>query len=157
MQRGTWALGGLVAAAVALAACGDRGTELETRPSAAATPPPAATEILLEITVTDDTVRLPPGPDTEIWIRGSGSWFPDLRFGGDLKGFARFPVGEEHAFFIYPDGRDGREIRVPFQMTAGMISGSVRDRTHVEIYDDRVVVLGTAIPDFEQTFPRRGP
>lgn len=121
-------------------------------PSARVATPEAATRVLLDVAVSDLTERR--SPDVEIWVRGHGSWYPDLEFGGDVTHLGSFPVGEPDEFFVYPDGRDGKEVGVPFEMKADMISGSDRDRTHVEIHDKSVVVWGTAIRDFEITKKR---
>ncbi len=104
------------------------------------------------MTVTDDTEQRP--PEVEIWVRGQGSWYPDLTFGGDVRELGEYPVGEAGEFFVYPDGRDGAEVRVEFVMTPEMISGSDRAMTRVEVYDDEVLVWGEAIPGFEQRFDR---
>lgn len=106
---------------------------------------PAEETKLLEVAVTDYTEQNPPGDRLEIWVRGHGSWFPDVEFGGDgPQAMGEFPVGELQTddFYIYPDGRGGAEILVEFEMTEDMISGSDRDRTHVEIYDSYVEVWG---------------
>ena len=114
----------------------------------------ASNSIVLDIAVFDDTVRRPPGDRFEIWARGHGSWFPDVRFGGDVAVLGTFPVGQDATFAVYPDGSDGREILIPFRMTADMISGSDRDRIQMEITDRDVVVRGTAIPERELRFAR---
>lgn len=121
-------------------------------------------EIELRIAIFDDSAERPlisglgtsanSGSRAELWVRGYGSWFPDLEFGGDGNTLGSFPIGEEHEFFVYPDGRDGREIRVVFRMTADMISGSDRDMIQIGISDTTVTVSGTAIRDFEQQFER---
>lgn len=106
---------------------------------------PAEETKLLEVAVMDYTEQNPPGDRLEIWVRGHGSWYPDVEFGGDgPQAMGEFPVADLQTddFYIYPDGQDGTEILVEFQMTEDMISGSDRDRTHVEIYDGRVEVWG---------------
>lgn len=121
-----------------------------------ATPIPAAGDVTLEIAVWDDTSTNPPAADAEIWVRGEGSWFPDLTFGGDSRDLGDYPLGEPGEFFIYPDGRSGVEIRVEFVMTEEMlpISGSTQAQTTVEIHDAEVVVIGMAIPGTEATYDR---
>ena len=130
-------------------------------PTASPTPdsgngqPGDAQEIDLRVSVFDDSVDRPL-ENFEVWVRGYGSWYPDLTFGGDVNTLGAFPVGElqEQNFFIYPDGRDGTEIRVEFEMTADMISGSVRDTVIVDVSDTTVTVTGTAIPGITQEFER---
>ncbi len=103
----------------------------------------------------DDTVERP-AENIEVWVRGYGSWYPDITFGSDVNTLGAFPVGElrDQDFFIYPDGRDGTEIRVEFEMTADMISGSDMSMTTVAVSDTTVTVTGQAIPDFELVFER---
>ena len=130
-------------------------------PTASPTPdsgngqPGDAQEIDLRVSVFDDSVDRPL-ENFEVWVRGYGLWYPDLSFGGDVNTLGAFPVGElqEQNFFIYPDGRDGTEIRVEFEMTADMISGSVRDTVIVDVSDTTVTVTGTAIPGITQEFER---
>lgn len=116
--------------------------------------PSASGPVVLDVAVWDDTNTNPPDGRMEIWVRGHGSWFPDQTFGGDSNLLGEFPIGEPGEFYIYPDGRDGVEIRVPFRMTAEMISGSDRDRTQVSIEDSTVTVFGTAIEGLELVFDR---
>ena len=92
------------------------------------------TMIDLRIGVYDDTEKRPlqsgilangkQDNRIEFWVRGLGSWYPDLHSGGDVNTLGSFPVGEQQELFIYPDGRDGKEIRVLFRMTKEMNSGS---------------------------------
>ena len=124
----------------------------------------AAQEIDLRVTVHDDTVdrslqfgQLGVGEADnriELWVRGFGSWYPDVGFGSDVNTLGSFPVGEEDELFIYPDGRDGSEIRLVFRMTGDMISGSDRDTRIVEVSDTIVTVTWTALPDITQEFER---
>lgn len=131
-------------------------TPRATRTARPATPRPATGEVTLDIAVWDDTAANPPPADAEIWVRGEGSWFPDLSFGGDSRALGEYSVGEPGEFYIYPDGRGGSELRVEFVMTPDMvpISGSAQAQTTVEIHDSEVVVIGMAIPDIEATFTR---
>ncbi len=112
-------------------------------------------EIDLEVALWDDSIERP-AENIEVWVRGYGSWYPDLSFGIDVNTLGAFPVGElqEQDFFIYPDGRDGTEIRVEFQMTADMISGSDMSMTTVVVSDTTVTVIGQAIPGITQEFER---
>lgn len=112
---------------------------------------------LLEVAVMDWTENNPPAERAEIWVRGHGSWFLDLEFEGDgPKALGEFPVGELRTddFYVYPDGRNGAEINVGFEMTEDMISGSTQARTFVRIYDDHVQIVGTAIPSGEYIHTR---
>ncbi len=123
-------------------------TSTPEMPSAAPVAPRPETRAL-RVAVTDDT----DGPlgglgKVEVWVRGHGSWYPDLRFGGDVRTFDGFTLGKHDGdFFVYPDGRDGAEVRVLLDVPADMISGSVRDMVMVEIHRRKVVVIGVPIPD----------
>lgn len=121
-------------------------------PTVAPAPRPPA-QVLLDIVVWDDTKTRPLGK-TEVWVRGQGSWFPQLRYGGDGKALGEYPVGQRNRFFLYPDGRGGREIRVVFRMRSAMISGSDQAQTVVSISDRQVEVTGQAIPGRTKVFPR---
>ena len=113
-----------------------------------------ASGVVLDIFVSDWTESVPPGDRFEIWVEGSGSWFPDLERRIDSRYFSAYPVGQPGEFFVYPDGRDGTELRVEFVMTSDMISGSYRATTYVQVWDGHVLVWGEAIPDFERQFDR---
>lgn len=108
---------------------------------------------VLEIAVWDDTVNNSTGA-TEVWVDGYGSWFPDLTYGADSRELGEFQVGVEADFLVYPDGRGGTEIRVPFLMTEEIISGSDRDMISVSIEDEKVGVFGTPIAGLEIEFTR---
>lgn len=122
-------------------------------------PEPEDAQIELRINVSDETSAWESGtsglPDLEVWVRGTGSWFPDTSFGGDtLEDAGPFPVGEETEFAIYPDGRDGTEIMVEVLVDEDMIAGSPRDAIDITIDDTTVNVFGTPIPGFEVEFER---
>ena len=160
MNKPRWA--GVVVA-VCLMMAGGCGTVPSVPPTSTpkspeAVPSPARKETrALRVSVMDETS----GPlgkldKVEIWVRNHGSWRSDLRHGGDVRTLGEFEVGKtyEADFYIYPDGRDGAEIRVPFRMTADMISGSDRDTVLVDILDHSVRVTGTAVIGVSQEFPR---
>ena len=141
-----WGLLGMGAGALALitlvAVLAQPGAEdIPPAEPRATTSVPVATRTLA-VAVFDDTTDRPLTPDVELWVRGRGSWFPDLVGGGDRAELGAFPVGTPETLFVYPDGRDGAEIAVPFRMTAAMVSGSVRDQVTVTIADTTVTVAG---------------
>lgn len=144
----------LVAVAVVAVACSDGGGAGSGVGSTS-----AGDAVALEVVVWDDTEsRLPAsgqGDDhVEVWVVGHGSWFPDLGQGPDSENLGNFAIGEENEFFIYPDGRNGTEIRVPFKMHEEMTSGSVRDQASVVISDDAVTVTFTALEGTEKVYDR---
>lgn len=89
----------------------------------------------------------------EVWLRGVGSWFPDIKFGGDARTFEGRRVGTTDELFWYPLGRDEPEIKVEVSITENLCSqGCVRDMVHLEIWNDRFEVWGT--PAVDKKIPR---
>ena len=71
---------------------------------------------------------------------------PELRFGGTFKDLGTGPSGTEQTFIIYPDSRDGKELKVPYMMTDEMNpNGSPRDMISVDISDTKITVHGLPI------------
>ena len=101
-------------------------------------------EISFKLMVWDDTEQKN-AKDLEIWVKGLGSWYPNLEYGGDSNVIGPFPVEEIQKIFIYPDGRNGKEIMVEFIPKKEMISQSDRDAIIIEISDEKVIVSGIAI------------
>lgn len=102
----------------------------------------------VKINVNDDTDNNPVHSRAEIWIRGHGSWFlaPELKYGGTTKTFSGFKLDEKHEMFIYPDSRDGKEMKISFMLTKEMNpQGSVRDALIIDIDDESVTVKGLPI------------
>ncbi len=102
----------------------------------------------VRIRVCDDTHQNPLPEDAEIWFPDRGSWWikRSTRGGSAVKNFGRREVWRKYAFHIYPDGRGGREIEVPFMMTKNMKPrGSDRDVIRIVISDDEVVASGSPI------------
>ena len=102
----------------------------------------------VKINVNDDTDKNPVHSRAEIWIRGHGSWFlaPKLKYGGTTKTFSGFKLGEKHEMFIYPDSRNGKEMKISFMLTKEMNpQGSARDALTIDIGDESVSVHGLPI------------
>lgn len=117
-------------------------------------------EVTLRLSVMDETEDNPPDERAEVWIRGTGSWYPSVEFGGetleDAGPFERYSEGE---IYIYPDERDGGvEILATVYFDEDFISNSPRDSVRIEIHDDRVVVVGTPVEaqhgEYEREFDR---
>lgn len=137
---------------------GDGSTPAQVAPEPGPETEPRA-EKVLRVSVTDDTSAWEPGssglPNIEVWIRGTGSWFPDTSFGSDvLEDAGPFPVGEPTEFFIYPEGRDGPELAAQVVVDEDVTAGSVRDMITITVDDTAVTVAGTPIPGFEMEFAR---
>lgn len=64
------------------------------------------------------------------------------------------PVGKKLQLVVYPDGPSGQKMVATFLVTSAMVANSDQDAIHVEVRDNRVRVLGSPIPNFDQTFER---
>ncbi|QLG27408.1 hypothetical protein HUG10_07535 [Halorarum halophilum] len=117
-------------------------------------------EVTLRIAAWDETENTPPGEQAEVWIKGTGSWFPDFEFGGDLlEDAGPFVRNSDGELFIYPDGREaGTEIVATVYFDENFISNSPRDMVRIDIHDERVVVGGSPIErnhgEYELVFER---
>jgi hypothetical protein len=113
-------------------------------------------EVSLKIAVWNDTEKNE--PNLEIWIKGTGSWYPDkesMEFGGDFfVPVEPFSSGKVNEIYIYPDGRAGSEIMVEITVTDEMTPESDRDTIHIEIYDETVIVWGTSVEGITKEFKR---
>lgn len=149
---------------LALAACGGAGpvatstTTSDPGTTSQTTSSQVSTEKLLRISVWDDTSDWAAAsrtglPDIEVWVRGTGSWFPDTSFGGDvLEEAGPFPVGEVSYLHIFPDGRGGKEFVVELLVGDEVIA--LRDTISITIDDTTVNVFGTPVQGFEVEFTR---
>ncbi len=145
----------LVAVLVVLSACTADTTEGDEATTAAT----SEDEKVLRVAVNDDTSDWESGtsglPNLEVWMPGTGSWFPDTSFGSDvIEEAGPFPVGEATEIFIYPEGREDPEFAVEVVVDADIIAGSVRDMIQINIDDSTVNVNGAPIPGFEVAFQR---
>jgi hypothetical protein len=91
----------------------------------------------LRVAVYDERARSA-GGRPEVWFRGAGSWYPDLRYGGDVRNFGGRRVGTVDTLFLYPRGRDAPELRILVEIAADLCpNGCDRDVLHIEISDNR--------------------
>ena len=105
-----------------------------------------SSDMTVRVVVYDDTESQPLHPRAEIWARGLGSWWLARDTMQDIGGRT---AGSVDQLVIYPDGRDGKEITVQFQLTPDMCrQGCPRDMITVAIDDNDVTVGG---------FPLEGP
>jgi len=109
--------------------------------------------ISFKLNVWDETISIP-ADKIEIWIKGVGSWYPDISQGADQKIIKSFPVNQPESLFIYPDGRGGNEIKVIFIPTSDMISESDRDAIIIQVFDDQIIIISNAIEGREAIFRR---
>ncbi|MBE0418068.1 MAG: hypothetical protein IBX63_09915 [Coriobacteriia bacterium] len=162
----------LLVALVASAGCASGGESLEVADAPAqeqsgttATSAPGAQDageekktsrtddVSLRVVVFDDTERSS-NSNLEVWTKGLGSWYPNMEYGGDNTAIGPYARGSEVRVFVYPDGRDGTEMSFTLTITDEMISESDRDMVTLSLYDDRVEVVSTALPDIEVTHKR---
>ena len=116
----------------------------------------APSSVSLRIAVSDDTEHTPTPERTEVWVRGEGSWFPDITFGGDARDFSGLEIGTSETIFFYPLGRDEPEIQVLVPITSQLCpQGCARDLVMLDIYDDRFEVWAPG--GTQETFPRCTP
>jgi len=120
-----------------------------------------ANDYMVRVAVWDDTKSRPVHSRAEIWFRGVGSWWlkPEMKYGGTSKDLGVRPKGIEHTLIIYPESRNGKEIKVPYMMTDKMNpKGSPRDMIQVSISDTTITVNGLPIKaatgTFELKYPR---
>lgn len=84
----------------------------------------------------------------EVWVRGSGSWYPDLSFAGDLlESVGPFGVGSEIAgdIFAYPFGREGAEVPITIFLNENHISDSTRDSLFLTIDEGIFSIVGPIV------------
>lgn len=107
------------------------------------------TPIMVRVSVWDDTENSSIHRRAEIWFRGHGSWWigdPLIRYGGTTEELGRRPSGVKHELIFYPDGRDGKEIKIPYMLTEDMNpDGSHRDTITISIQDTKIVAEGLPI------------
>jgi len=110
-----------------------------------------------------NTVRLLWWNDTETshpvrfeLVLASSEWSPDnSRAASQTGSLAKIPVGEQLTLQVFPDGRNGKRIDVPVEVTAEMVDNSEEDAIHVAISDTAVRVVGTPIVEFDVSYARR--
>lgn len=136
--------------------------EEPARPTATATPesvqpnPPAApTTVAVRVSVADYTESRPVYR-TEVWLRGVGSWHPDLKHGADVRMYPGRRIGGIDTLYFYPAGRDAPELRVPVALADSLCpAGCDRDAVRLEVWDDRFEVWGPPVPGFSIMVRRR--
>jgi hypothetical protein len=101
----------------------------------------------------NDTVAAPP-VGIEV-VLGDVNWKPSNVSAEAATGrLSSAPLGSELFLDVYPDGRDGKRVRVPVELLAAMLPDSEEDAIHVAVSDDTVRVIGTPVLDFDVSTPR---
>ncbi len=124
------------------------GTEIPASPKPKEMSSDSGKPYMVRVAVYDDTQRKPVHPKAEIWFRGYGSWWlkPELKYGGAVKNLGTCPSGIKQTLIIYPESRDGKELKVPYMMTDKMNpKGNTRDMISVDISDTEITVHGLPI------------
>jgi len=87
-------------------------------------------------------------------VIGKGSFKPGSSAKTSRKILGPFAYGKKIDVIVYPDGRSGKEIVVPMMLDRQMVGKSEQDAIHVAISDKTVRVLGNAILNVDQSYPR---
>jgi hypothetical protein len=87
-------------------------------------------------------------------VIGSGSFKPGSSAKTARKILGPYAYGKKIDVIVYPDGRSGKEIVVPMVLDRQMVGKSEQDAIHVAISDKTVRVLGNAILNVDQSYPR---
>ncbi len=87
-------------------------------------------------------------------VIGASSFKPSASTKNSRKNLGPFAYGKKIDVIVYPDGRSGKEIVVPMMLDAQMKPQSEQDAIHVAISDKTVRVLGNAILNVDQSYPR---
>lgn len=87
-------------------------------------------------------------------VIGASSFKPSVSAKSSRKNLGPFAYGKKIDVIVYPDGRGGKEIVVPMMLDRQMIPKSEQDAIHVAISDKTVRVLGNAILNVDQSYPR---
>lgn len=104
-----------------------------------------AKQVRLHVSVSDRTGQQPLPEQFAIEAPGVDLWQPNIKFGRATRQFPVYPVGKEYELYIYPRGEDGPRRQVSFSMKARSSSELALSKTHIEIYDDSIIVTGPAI------------
>jgi len=87
-------------------------------------------------------------------VIGASSFKPSASAKNSRKNLGPFAYGKKIDVIVYPDGRGGKEIVVPMMLDQQMVPKSEQDAIHVAISDQTVRVLGNAILNVDQSYPR---
>jgi hypothetical protein len=104
--------------------------------------------IMVRVAIFDDTQKKPVPAKAEIWFRGHGSWWlkQEMQYRVAIKKLGKRPSGSRQLLILYPEGRKGKELEIPYMMTDEMNDeGSARDTIFIEISDTEVKIYGLPI------------
>ncbi len=102
-----------------------------------------AQAVTIRVSVFDWTEKKPIRGQTEVWLRGVGSWYPAMASGGDIREYPGRVVGAIDTLIFYPIGRESPELKVPVPITSTLCpAGCDRDVVRLEIWDDHYEAWG---------------
>jgi hypothetical protein len=104
--------------------------------------------VLLNVGFVDQTGDRPPSKQFLIETPNSTHWQPDALEGSHTtRAFEKYPVRESQKLLLYPKGKGGVCLAVPFTMKPDMSSVLASSRTNIAVHDDSIVVTGPAVPE----------
>lgn len=114
----------------------------------------------VRVMIFDETESAKLPSSSEVWIRGTGSWWigKESKFGATVKDVP-VPLNRKVDMAVFPDGRGGVELKIPFKLTSDMCTNAcVRDAIRITFSDSNIEVFGlpfkAASGKLEQDFPR---
>jgi len=87
-------------------------------------------------------------------VIGTSSFRPSASAKNSRQNLGPFAYGKKIDVIVYPDGRSGKKVVVPMVIDRQMVPKSEQDAIHVAISDKTVRVLGNAILNVDQSYPR---
>lgn len=114
--------------------------------------PTVPVRIRVRVTWWNDTVNKKP-TGCEI-VLGSSAFKPDISQKKVVGAVGPAETDKPLELVVYPDGRSGKKVVVPIQLTRDMQPESEQDAIHVAVSDTEVRVLGSPVDNFDRTFPR---
>ena len=112
----------------------------------------------VRVIAVDETDESPLASRAEIWVRGHGSWWIQQAMAelGDwgVGTLSIRRIGTRDTLWVYPDGRNGKDIPIPFLVTGNMCrNGCPGDAIVITFTDGAVQVAGNAVT--KRSYPRR--
>lgn len=109
---------------------------------------PMTREFGVRVKIWDETKDKPLSDDAEVWMRGHGSWWikKEIEFGAASKDLKASLVAGRGELSLYPAGRNGQEVPIPFIMDGSANpKGSDRWSITITIWDDKIEIVGLPI------------
>ena len=87
-------------------------------------------------------------------VVGASSYKPNTAGEAARGTIGPLALNKTLSLLVYPNGRSGKRLVVPFTLTPDMLPDSEQDAIHVAVSDSSVRVLGNAVSNFDQSFAR---